>query len=77
MATQKSSAEFVRLRCCSVLATLTQLAELLAQLAAKVKLAKFRKHRRGPKKPPPKRDKHPGQPHVSKVRLLAGKKPRR
>ena len=56
---------------------LTQLAELLAQLAANVKLAKFRKHRRGPKKPPPKRDKHPGQPHVSTARLLAGKKPRR
>ena len=59
------------------LMSLTQLAELLAQLAAHVKLAKARKHRRGPKKPPPKRDKHPGQPHVSTAKLLAGKKPRR
>ena len=56
---------------------LTQFAEVLVQLAANVKLAKFRKHPRGPKKPRPKRDKHPGQPHVSTAKLLAGKKPRR
>jgi len=55
---------------------LTQLAQVLAQLAANVKLAKFRKHRRGPKKPRPKRDKHPDQPHVSTAKLLARKKPR-
>ena len=56
---------------------LTQLAEVLTQLAANVKLSKFRKHRRGPKKPRPTRDKHPGQPHVSTAKLLASKKPRR
>ncbi len=56
---------------------LTQLAEVLLELAANVKLAKFRKHRRGPKRPRPKRDKHSGQPHVSTAKLLAGKKPRR
>ena len=56
---------------------LTQFAEVLVQLAANVKLVKFRKHRRGPKKPRPKRDKHAGQPHVSTAKLLAGKKPRR
>jgi hypothetical protein len=55
---------------------LTELAEVLAELAANVKLAKFRKHRRGQKKPRPIRDKHPGQPHVSTAKLLAGKKPR-
>jgi len=57
--------------------SLTQLAEVLIQLAANVKLAKFRKHPRGPKKPRPKRDKHAGQPHVSTAKLLAGKKPRK
>ena len=56
---------------------LTQFAEVLVQLAATVKLAKFRKHPRGPKKPRPKRDKHPDQPHVSTAKLLAAKKPRR
>ncbi len=55
---------------------LNQLAEVLLQLAANVKLSKFRKHRRGPKKPQPKRDKHPDQPHVSTAKLLAGNKPR-
>ena len=55
---------------------LTQLAEVLLQLAANVKLSKFRKHRRGPKKPRPKRDKYPNQPHVSTAKLLAGNKPR-
>ena len=54
---------------------LTELAEVLLELAGNVKLSKFRKHRRGPKKPQPKRDKHPDKPHVSTARLLAGKKP--
>jgi hypothetical protein len=52
---------------------LTQFVEVLLQLAANVKLFKFRKHRRGPKKPRPKRNKYPHQPHVSTARLLAGK----
>jgi hypothetical protein len=52
---------------------LAQFVEVLLQLAANVKLSKFRKHRRGPKKPRPKRDKYPNQPHVSTARLLAGK----
>jgi len=55
---------------------LSQLAEVLLQLAANVKLSKFRKHRRGPKKPRLKRAKHPDQPHVSTAKLLARKKPR-
>jgi hypothetical protein len=54
---------------------LAQFADVLHQLATNVKLAKFRKHRRGPKKTQPKRDQHPGQPHVSTARLLASKKP--
>jgi hypothetical protein len=52
---------------------LTQFVEVLLQLAANVKLSKFRKHRRGPKKSRPKRDKYPNKPHVSTAKLLAGK----
>lgn len=55
---------------------LTELAEILVQLAANIDLAKFRKHRRGPKKPRLKRDKYSNHPHVSTAKLLAGKKPR-
>jgi len=44
--------------------------EILQQLAAKVDLAKFRKHKRGPKKPRQKRTQDSKQPHVSTARLL-------
>ncbi len=53
---------------------LHQLAELLLQMASNVKLSKYRKHRRGPKKPRPERESNPKQPHVSTAKLLAGKK---
>jgi hypothetical protein len=43
---------------------------VLQQLAAKVDLAKFRKHKRGPKKPRRKRIQNPKQPHVSTDKLL-------
>jgi hypothetical protein len=55
---------------------LPKLAEVLLQLAANVKLSKFKKSRRGPKKIPPKRDKYSNHTHVSTARLLAGRKPR-
>ncbi len=45
---------------------------ILQQLAGKVDLAKFRKHKRGPKKPRQKRTQNPKQPHVSTARLLKG-----
>jgi hypothetical protein len=44
--------------------------QILQQLAGKVNLAKFRKHKRGPKKPRPERTRNPKQPHVSTARLL-------
>ena len=47
---------------------------ILQQLAGKVDLAKFRKHKRGPKKPRQKRTQNPKQPHVSTDRLLKGVK---
>ena len=47
--------------------------QILQQLASKVDLAKFRKHKRGPKKPRQERTRNPKQPHVSTARLLKGK----
>ena len=48
-----------------------QMANLLGGLAKRVDLACFRKHRRGPKKPAPKRRKFKGKGHVSTGRVLA------
>lgn len=42
----------------------------LLQLAEKVNLAKFKKHKRGAKKPQPKRKSDPKKPHVSTAKLL-------
>ena len=44
--------------------------DTLRQLAKNVYLPAFRKHPRGPKKPPPKRHGSKKQPHVSTARLL-------
>jgi hypothetical protein len=44
----------------------------LQQLANKVNLAKFKKHKRGPKKPRAKPSHDPQQPHVSTAKLLKG-----
>jgi hypothetical protein len=48
-----------------------EFAEVLRELAKKVRLAAFKKHPRGPKKPAPKRKHDPKKPHVSTARLLA------
>jgi len=53
----------------------TKIAEILLQLAGNVKLSKFKKSRRGLKKPPSKRDKYLKQPHVSTAKLLRGEEP--
>ncbi len=50
---------------------LNKLTEVLLQLAANVKLEKYKKNHRGPKKPRPKRDKYQNKNHVSTARLLA------
>ncbi|MCP4949800.1 MAG: IS4/IS5 family transposase, partial [Aestuariibacter sp.] len=44
----------------------------LQQLANKVNLAKFKKHKRGPKKVKAKRSHNSSQPHVSTAKLLKG-----
>jgi IS4 transposase len=51
--------------------TAVQMANLLLALAKRVKLECFRKHRRGPKKPPPKRTRFKRKTHVSTARILA------
>jgi IS4 transposase len=53
-----------------------ELVELLKDLAAKVKLRRFRKHSRGPKKPKQKRESDPKHPHVSTARLIANRRKR-
>ena len=52
----------------------SEFAMVLQELAKKVKLSRFRKHPRGPKKPSPKREFDPKHPHVSTARLLASRK---
>ncbi len=47
------------------------LARVLKKLAANISLRRYRKHSRGPKKPPPKKSKYKKGGHVSTARLLA------
>jgi hypothetical protein len=56
--------------------TASAMAGVLRGLAAKVRLAKFRKHRRGPKRPQPKRASGAKVIHVSTAKLLAERKKR-
>jgi IS4 transposase len=53
--------------------TVAQLAALLKDLASKVRLSAYRRHRRGPKKAVPKRIHSKDKPHVSTARLLANR----
>src|SRR5947209_4879345 len=57
--------------------TAKQLAEVLRELAGKVRLAAFRRHRRGPKKPPVKRRYSKKHPHVSTAQLLEKRRRRK
>ncbi len=47
-----------------------EFARTLVQIATHVRLRRFKKHPRGPKKPPPPRRYDPKHPHVSTARLL-------
>lgn len=47
---------------------------ILKDLAGHVDLSKYRKHPRGPKKPPPKKNKYENGGHISTARLLAKRK---
>ena len=50
------------------------LARLLKEVAGRVKVARYRRHRRGPKEPPVPRRRDRGKPHVATARLLAGRR---
>lgn len=50
--------------------SMEEFAHTLQQLANKVNLAKFKKHKRGPKKARSKRNRNSNQPHVSTAKLL-------
>jgi hypothetical protein len=47
--------------------------KLMLMLTKNVKLSRFKKHTRGPKKPQPKRVKDPKHPHVSTAKLIAAR----
>ena len=51
-----------------------ELVRLLRRLAGNVKLRKYQKHPRGPKKPQPKRISMKTKPHVSTAKILAERK---
>ena len=51
--------------------TLAELVEVLRHLASQVRLSKFRRHPRGPKKPTTKRKYNKKHPHVATSRILA------
>jgi hypothetical protein len=57
--------------------TLADWDTVLRELASRVRLDKFRKHPRGPKKPRPKRQSNRRKPHVSTAKLLAERKKKR
>jgi IS4 transposase len=50
--------------------SVNKLSQSLKQMASRVDLDRFRKHKRGPKKPGPKRKSGAGSTHVSTARLL-------
>jgi hypothetical protein len=54
--------------------TIPQLADVLTELAGKVHLDRFRKHRRGPKKPRPPRPYDRRHPHQATAKLLANRR---
>jgi len=55
--------------------TVKQFAATLKQLARRVQLGRYRKHRRAPKKPPPKKSAYANGGHISTFRLLQKRKP--
>lgn len=52
--------------------SVAELASTLKEIASHLELSRYRKHRRGPKKPPPKRAAYANGGHVSTFRLLSG-----
>jgi hypothetical protein len=53
-----------------------EMANLLWEWAGFIRLSRYPKSKRGPKKPPPPREHDPKKPHVSTARLLANRRRR-
>lgn len=53
--------------------SVSALVKVLKQLAGKVDLSAYRRHRRGPKNPPTPRTSHKEEPHVATAKLLKGR----
>jgi hypothetical protein len=53
-----------------------EIANLLWEWAGFIRLSRYPKSKRGPKKPPPKREHDPKKPHASTARLLANRRRR-
>jgi hypothetical protein len=53
------------------------MASVLRKMAEKVKLSRYRKHPRGPKKKPPKRRRYQNGEHVATAKILAARKSRK
>ena len=49
-----------------------EFAKVLTEIAGHLKLSRYRKHKRGPKKPPPKKSAYANGGHISTFRLLKG-----
>ncbi len=47
-----------------------ELSCILLEMAGHIELRKFKKHKRGAKKPPPPKNERKGKPHVSTAKLL-------
>jgi len=54
--------------------SISELTEILRLLSANIRLSRFQKHPRGPKKKQPKRISDPSTPHVSTAKILANRK---
>ena len=49
----------------------SKLSCILLEMAGHIELRKFKKHKRGAKKPPPPKNEHKGKPHISTAKLLS------
>ena len=56
--------------------SVSQFAKTLLELARPMDLTRYLKTRRGPKKPPPKKQRYRNVGHVSTAKLLANRKPK-
>jgi hypothetical protein len=54
-----------------------ELAGVLKDLAQRMDLKRYPKHKRGPKKPPPKRSAYKNGAHVATAKILASRKTRK